>query len=60
MPNLADSQARNSSWPHRLAVALVCATFPLLWVGGLVTTTKSGMAVPELRTSPHPTLGKAL
>jgi cytochrome c oxidase assembly protein subunit 15 len=28
-------------------VALACATFPLLWVGGLVTTTKAGMAVPD-------------
>ena len=36
-----------SRWPHRLAVALVCATFPLIWVGGLVTTEKAGMAVPD-------------
>ncbi len=36
-----------SLWPHRWAVALVCATFPLLWVGGLVTTTDAGMAVPD-------------
>jgi heme a synthase len=28
-------------------VALACATFPLLWVGGLVTTTDAGMAVPD-------------
>ncbi len=34
-------------WPHRLAVALVCATFPLIWVGGLVTTYDAGMAVPD-------------
>lgn len=26
---------------------LVCATFPLIWVGGLVTTQKAGMAVPD-------------
>ncbi len=37
----------NSLWPHRWAVALACATFPLVWVGGLVTTTKAGMAVPD-------------
>lgn len=37
----------DSRWPHRLAVLLVCATFPLIWVGGLVTTTQSGMAVPD-------------
>jgi cytochrome c oxidase assembly protein subunit 15 len=36
-----------SRWPHRWAVALACVTFPLLWVGGLVTTTDSGMAVPD-------------
>ena len=36
-----------SRWPHRWAVALACATFPLVWVGGLVTTTDSGMAVPD-------------
>jgi heme a synthase len=36
-----------SNWPHRLAVLLVCATFPLIWVGGLVTTTQAGMAVPD-------------
>jgi cytochrome c oxidase assembly protein subunit 15 len=28
-------------------VVLACATFPLLWVGGLVTTTDAGMAVPD-------------
>lgn len=32
---------------RRLAVLLVCATFPLIWVGGLVTTYKAGMAVPD-------------
>lgn len=36
-----------SPWPHRWAVVLACATFPLVWVGGLVTTTDSGMAVPD-------------
>lgn len=34
-------------WPHRLAVAIVCATFPLVWLGGLVTTHQAGMAVPD-------------
>jgi cytochrome c oxidase assembly protein subunit 15 len=28
-------------------VALVCATFPLVWVGGLVTTHDAGMAVSD-------------
>ena len=34
-------------WPHRLAVALALVTFPLIWVGGLVTTYDAGMAVPD-------------
>lgn len=40
-----------SAWPHRLAVALVCATFPMIWVGGLVTTYGAGMAVPDWPTT---------
>lgn len=40
-------QSNFSRWPHRLAVALVVVTFPLLWVGGLVTTYDAGMAVPD-------------
>ena len=36
-----------SPWPHRLAVLLCCATFPLLFVGAMVTTRKAGMAVPD-------------
>jgi cytochrome c oxidase assembly protein subunit 15 len=38
---------RLSPWPHRLAVALALVTFPLIWVGGLVTTYDAGMAVPD-------------
>ncbi len=34
-----------------MAVALVCATFPLIWVGGLVTTYDAGMAVPDWPTT---------
>ena len=30
-----------------MAVLLVCAVFPLIWAGGLVTTTDAGMAVPD-------------
>lgn len=41
----------DSPWPHRLAVMLVCATFPLIWVGGLVTTYDAGMAVPDWPTT---------
>lgn len=35
------------AWPHRIAVLLCCATFPLIWAGGLVTTYDAGMAVPD-------------
>ena len=40
-----------SLWPHRLAVLLTCATFPLIWVGGLVTSYDAGMAVPDWPTT---------
>ena len=32
---------------HRLAVLAVCMVWPLIWVGGLVTTYDAGMAVPD-------------
>jgi len=41
------SPASHSAWPHRLAVVLALVTFPLIWVGGLVTTYDAGMAVPD-------------
>lgn len=34
-------------WPRFWAVLLVCTTFPLIWVGGLVTSYDAGMAVPD-------------
>ena len=34
-------------WPLRTAWFLVCATFSLIFVGGLVTTYQAGMAVPD-------------
>lgn len=34
-------------WTHLLAWTAACATFPLLWMGGLVTTYGAGMAVPD-------------
>jgi cytochrome c oxidase assembly protein subunit 15 len=40
-------QHRLSPWPQRLAIALALVTFPLIWVGGLVTTYDAGMAVPD-------------
>ena len=42
-----NQQLRLSRWPHRWAWLLACTTFPLLWVGGLITTTDAGMAVPD-------------
>lgn len=32
---------------HRWAMAMAVMTFPLIWVGGLVTTYDAGMAVPD-------------
>ncbi len=46
MPNSVNTVPFNA-WPHRVAVALCCATFPLIWAGGLVTTYDAGMAVPD-------------
>jgi cytochrome c oxidase assembly protein subunit 15 len=40
-----------SVWPHRLAVAAACATFPLLFIGGLVTSKGAGLAVPDWPTT---------
>lgn len=36
-----------SRWPFRVALLLAIVTFPLIWVGGLVTTYDAGMAVPD-------------
>lgn len=32
---------------HKLSVLAVCLVWPLIWVGGLVTTYDAGMAVPD-------------
>jgi heme a synthase len=40
-----------SVWPHRLAVVLVSATLPLLFIGGLVTSKGAGLAVPDWPTT---------
>ena len=40
-----------SPWPHRLSVILACATFPLLFIGGLVTSLGVGLAVPDWPTT---------
>jgi cytochrome c oxidase assembly protein subunit 15 len=38
---------RRSPWSNRVAKLLAIVVFPLIWVGGLVTTTDAGMAVPD-------------
>jgi cytochrome c oxidase assembly protein subunit 15 len=40
-----------SVWPHRLALITACATFPLLFIGGLVTSKGAGLAVPDWPTT---------
>jgi heme a synthase len=47
----ASDPASVSQWPHRLAVVLACATFPLLFIGGLVTSKGAGLAVPDWPTT---------
>jgi cytochrome c oxidase assembly protein subunit 15 len=47
----ATSSREPSVWPHRLAVGLACATFPLLFIGGLVTSRGAGLAVPDWPTT---------
>ena len=47
-----NSEAKNlkdipSRLPHRVAMLLAAIVFPLIWVGGLVTTYDAGMAVPD-------------
>ena len=52
MPTAQPQLARPvSPWPHRLAVVLVVATFPMIWIGGLVTTYRAGMAVTDYPTT---------
>ena len=34
-------------WPHRAATVLAAATLVLIFLGGLVTSTHSGLAVPD-------------
>ena len=41
----------SSVWPHRLAVLTTCATLPLLFIGGLVTSKSAGLAVPDWPTT---------
>jgi cytochrome c oxidase assembly protein subunit 15 len=43
----ADTDLPPARLLHRLAVLAVCLVWPLIWVGGLVTTYDAGMAVPD-------------
>lgn len=36
-----------SPWPRRVGLLLVAVVFPLIWFGGLVTSSDAGMAVPD-------------
>src|SRR5215831_2845319 len=42
---------RQNIWLHRYALLAAMATFPLLFVGGLVTSTGSALAVPDWPTT---------
>src|SRR5204862_4309804 len=44
-----DSMTRSTYHPrlHLLAVLTACATFPLIFMGGLVTSHGAGMSVPD-------------
>jgi len=48
---MADNRQSYSQWLHRLAVLTAVATFILIFVGGLVTSTDSGLAVPDWPTT---------
>ena len=45
------SPAHQRVWTHRVAVVLAWATFPLLFIGGLVTSKGAGLAVPDWPTT---------
>jgi cytochrome c oxidase assembly protein subunit 15 len=47
---LSDAR-RQHLWLHRFALLTALATFPLLFVGGLVTSTGSALAVPDWPTT---------
>lgn len=42
---------QNKKWLHRFAWLVVGATFVLIFIGGLVTSTESGLAVPDWPTT---------
>lgn len=50
-PLRAHTEPAGNPWPHRIAVVTAGATFVLILVGGLVTNTESGLAVPDWPTT---------
>jgi heme a synthase len=44
---LQNNRPAPSAWLHRISFAVLLATFPLVFMGGLVTTTGAGMSVPD-------------
>ena len=53
IPRMADrsTQVFGSPWPYRLAVVTTLCTLVLIFVGGVVTNTGSGLAVPDWPTT---------
>jgi cytochrome c oxidase assembly protein subunit 15 len=47
IPEIRATDWRPPSLLHRLTVLIVCLVWPLIWVGGLVTTYDAGMSVPD-------------
>jgi cytochrome c oxidase assembly protein subunit 15 len=45
--DLAARSNNHSAWPHHVGAVLVCLVFPLIWLGGLVSSYDAGMAVPD-------------
>jgi heme a synthase len=41
------AEAKFHPWLHRIALLTACATFPLIFMGGLVTSHQAGMSVPD-------------
>ena len=48
---MSEAQRPQHVWLHRFALLTALATFSLLFVGGLVTSTGSGLAVPDWPTT---------
>ena len=54
MPSTLEASAPSASanvWLHRHAVLTACSTLILIGIGGVVTSTEAGMAVPDWPTS---------